>query len=523
MRSLILGLFFALSCIGTALPGAFVGLVLDGEGDPELPANGYQTWMLPGGGAPPMWPIVAGSKVDYLIDGSQTFRAMSDALKTATGNQHFIYLIGWWLTDDFHIRGRGRTTMRDILSDASAAGVEVRAMLSGHQRNVNAGPVQRIHALANGAAVLDNRHLNWGSHHQKILVVYGTQGLIAFVGGIDINPDRIFAQGVGPNQNGDTQGAPFHDVHAEVRGPVAWDLLHIFVQRWTDHPTVAAMPAAKKALRGNTATFPVPGAIGGATLQTQVGRTYGNSTTHTEVNPPYAFAATGAQQPARMIMKAIAAAQDFIYLEDQYFVDTTSVTAPIGVQNVRAALAAALARGVKVIVVIPADAITIMGYPAFGIASQTAYRRALLINALRAGAGGANLRVFYPKNAGQFKTYVHSKCWIFDDKYAIIGSANTNRRSWTHDSEAVIGVWDRGKADKSTLYFAHRLRIALWSKYLNTNDMKTLKNPATALALWNAGNLPKGAYVAESSYPATPAPGIGWDALWDSFIDPEGS
>ncbi|HRI45173.1 MAG TPA: phosphatidylserine/phosphatidylglycerophosphate/cardiolipin synthase family protein [Fimbriimonadaceae bacterium] len=514
-------LFICLAFFGGA-PIVAPGLApaaLEGGGDPELPENGYERWMLPGGtgnGPAVMGQIRAGSTVVHLIDGPSTFKAMVAAMETARTNQHYIYLLGWWLTHDFRMRGLKGTTMADYLKAASDRGVEVRSMLSAHLTNETGPAVAWINNnLDNGSAIHDNRHLNFGSHHQKILIVDGQDGLIAFVGGVDVNPDRLFMQGVGPNERGDTSGAPFHDVHAEVRGRSAWDLLQIFVERWSDHPGVAALPAAKRGLRG--ATTGMPGAIAGSTLRTQVGRTYGNSTGQNGVNPVYAFAPMGSQQCARMIMKGIASAQKFIYIEDQYFVDTTSIATPIAAFNVRAALRAALARGVKVIVVIPHDSITAMG-------GQTAYRRALLINNLRAapGAGGGGFRVFYPRRWGEYKTYVHSKTWVFDDEFAIIGSANTNRRSFTHDSESAIGVWDRGKADKGALYFAHSLRIALWSKYLNTNDMKLLKDGMAAQALWNANNLPKGARVVESTYPATPKAPLFADAQWNN-IDPEGS
>lgn len=510
---------FALGAASIVAPGLGPPAV-EGGGDPQLPENGYERWMLPGetgNGPAVMGQIRAGSKVVRLIDGPATFRAMIDAMETARNNQHYIYLLGWWLTHDFRMRGLRGTTMADYLKAASDRGVEVRSMLSDHLRSTNGPAVAWINTLANGAAIHDSRHLNFGSHHQKILIVGGEDGLIAFVGGVDVNPDRLFMRGVGPNERGDTSGAPLNDVHAEVRGPSAWDLLKIFIERWSDHPGVPALPAPKRGLRG--AATAMPGAIAGSTLRTQVGRTYGNSTTQNGVRPVYAFAPRGSQQCARMIIKGINSADKFIYIEDQYFVDTTSLTTPIAAFNVRAALRGALARGVKVIVVIPHDSITNM-------LGQTAYRRALLINNLRAAPGGAGFRVFYPRRWGEYKTYVHSKCWIFDDEYAIIGSANTNRRSFTHDSESAIGVWDRGKADRSTLYFAHDLRIALWSKYLNTNDMKLLKDGVTAQTLWNANNLPKGARVVESTYPATPTFNAfvlkAMNAAWED-VDPEGS
>src|SRR5208283_4980090 len=61
---------------------------------------------------------------------------------------------------------------------------------------------------------------------------------------------------------------------------------------------------------------------------------------------------------------------------------------------------------------------------------------------------------------------VHSKMWIFDDKFAIISSANSNRRSYSHDSEVGVGVADPAAAS-GEMPFAQDLRVKLWLKHLN--------------------------------------------------------
>jgi phosphatidylserine/phosphatidylglycerophosphate/cardiolipin synthase-like enzyme len=86
-------------------------------------------------------------------------------------------------------------------------------------------------------------------------------------------------------------------------------------------------------------------------------------------------------------------------------------------------------------------------------------------------AGGDKVRIFVksPFGADVAHSYVHAKTWIFDDQFAIIGSANVNRRSWTHDSEIDVGVYDESTNSRSSYTFAHRLRISLWAEHLNMN------------------------------------------------------
>ena len=82
--------------------------------------------------------------------------------------------------------------------------------------------------------------------------------------------------------------------------------------------------------------------------------------------------------------------------------------------------------------------------------------------------------------------YVHAKTWIFDDKYAIIGSANCSNRGYSHDSEVVAGIYDRRVEESYTSRcnqqsdpkhgcpFAKELRIRLWKHHLNLEVPKVL-------------------------------------------------
>lgn len=78
--------------------------------------------------------------------------------------------------------------------------------------------------------------------------------------------------------------------------------------------------------------------------------------------------------------------------------------------------------------------------------------------------------MFYRCGPGQkpggFHTYVHAKVTIIDDEIAIIGSTNYTRRSWTHDSEVLMGVYDPSSDQVLTSRFAHWLRMRLWAEHL---------------------------------------------------------
>src|SRR5262249_24902659 len=64
---------------------------------PTPPGADFARWRRALGGPR----VQDGNGVDALIDGLRTFQAMVNTMRTATTNEHYIYLLGWWLSDDF--------------------------------------------------------------------------------------------------------------------------------------------------------------------------------------------------------------------------------------------------------------------------------------------------------------------------------------------------------------------------------------------------------------------------------------
>ncbi len=451
----------------------------------------YQRWFETGG-TPPMQPVRSGNDVMYLIDGRATFAAMVRAIHTATTSDHYIYLLGWRLSDDFElIAGDKKSTMWSLLANASSRGVQVRAMLSQHVGNDNRMPVVRINALTHGTAIHDDRFLRFGSHHQKILIVKGSEGLIAFCGGIDIVANRVVNTGGGSSSGSSGGGgSPLHDVHCRITGPAAHDLLRIFLERWQDHPDHGKLDSKKGALLGLREN--VPGPVGKHIVQ--IGRTYGNGV-------GYRFAPKGEQTAKRMILKAIREARQFIYIEDQYLVS----------MELSRALQAALPRIQHLTIVMPDSPLVA------GDMRQPFYRRQQFIAPLKK-AGGSKVRVFVLSPPGNAHTYVHAKMYVIDDRFAIIGSANGNRRSFTHDSEVTAGIFDG-----SSNPLAKQLRVDLWAEHLNMHsaaDRVKLADGVASANYWLSP--PAGARIAPYNENAN-IERIHTDVTWNNIIDPDGS
>lgn len=109
-------------------------------------------------------------------------------------------------------------------------------------------------------------------------------------------------------------------------------------------------------------------------------------------------------------------------------------------------------------------------------------------------AGGDRVQVYELDSPQGLPVYVHAKVCVIDDVWAAVGSANVNRRSWTHDSELTAAVLDDTSADEQdeaeddepARAFARELRMALWREHLDRSegddaDLVTPERGVTAL------------------------------------------
>jgi phosphatidylserine/phosphatidylglycerophosphate/cardiolipin synthase-like enzyme len=151
---------------------------------------------------------------------------------------------------------------------------------------------------------------HFGIYHQKFAVVKAGDSWYGYAGGIDVNPNRL-------DDIRHIQRGPYHDVHALVEGPAVHDIALSFEQRWsrdgggTGLAFQLAVPDPVVVSEVEPEGSPP---LGNAVVQ--VARTY-----HQAADPSraLAFAPQGDDTIAETMMAAIRAADEFIYIEDQYF------------------------------------------------------------------------------------------------------------------------------------------------------------------------------------------------------------
>jgi cardiolipin synthase len=232
--------------------------------------------------------------------------------------------------------------------------------------------VQRYHPLRwYDLARINNRT------HRKVLVV---DGRVGFTGGV----------GIAPEWTGHAQDAAhWRDTHFRVEGPAVAEMQAVFLDNWLK--TTGAV------LHGED-YFPALGPVGSGHAQVFMSSPSG-----------------GSESMHLMYLLAITAAQRSIHLSMAYFVpDDLAVKA----------LRAALARGVRIEIIVPG--------PITDTETVRKASRALWGPLLQAGAR------FYEYQP----TMYHCKVMVVDGLLTSVGSTNFDNRSFRLNDEANLNIYD---------------------------------------------------------------------------------
>src|SRR5215213_5884858 len=419
------------------------------------------------------------------VDGAPYFGRLHQLL-SGLGPGDWVYLTDWRIDATRQLTGAG-SELGPLLAALACRGVAVRgaavALPSGP------GPVQPRRQPGAEHAGQPSRGQLVADHRPN-----DPDRCIAFVGGIDLARGRCDD----PRHLGDTDPVridprygrrpPWHDLQLELRGPAVLDVDHTFRERWEDRTPrdhrnplrVMWRRASHEPRRLELLQRRLPPPQAGSQV-VQVLRTYPARYRRTP------FAPDGERSIARAYLKALARARVLVYIEDQYLWGTL----------VAAALAAALRRApeLRMIIVLPR-------HPdrdgrISGRAGRAAQWRAIdnLI-----GAGGPRVAIYDLENEQGTPIYVHAKAVVVDDVWAMVGSANLNRRSWTHDSEVACAVLDQecdsrqpvdpGGVGDGARVFARQLRLRLWREHLGLGDADAddarLLDPIAGFEAWSA-------------------------------------
>ncbi|MDO3379879.1 VTT domain-containing protein [Geoalkalibacter halelectricus] len=393
-------------------------------------------------------------RVTFLIDGADYFAAFRKAAAQAKSS---IYIVGWDIHSSIPLVPEEDPEdgfPRD-LGDFLNALVKRNKDLEVH---VLAWDFAMIYALDREFLPLyrpawsshrrvhfklDANHPTGGSHHQKIVVI---DDALAFVGGLDLTTKRWDTSEHRPDdpRRVTPQGepyCPFHDLEMMVDGEAAAALGELVRERWRKSGAKVPKPP-----RRVNSTSPWPSDIEHQAQEVDIA--IARTEPGDNQNAPV-------QEIKHLYLDAIAAAERFIYIENQYLTATEIVEA----------LADRLRRpkGPEIVILSRAGGGGWMEQMTMGVL------RARLLKHLRAADEHQRLGVFYPHHKGlnsKEKIDLHSKLLIVDDRVVRIGSANLANRSMGYDTECDLAFEAQNDAQHNAI---RTLRQRLLSEHLGTS------------------------------------------------------
>jgi cardiolipin synthase len=334
--------------------------------------------------------LISGNRIEVLLNGDETFPAMLSAIRSARHTITFETYVFW--------SGTIGKEFSEALSERARAGVKVHVLLDWVGGQLEDVALQRMRR--NGVEVRRYSSPQWynldtlnNRTHRKLLVV---DGQVGFTGGV----------GIADHWSGHAQDkGHWRDTHFRVEGPAVAQMQSAFVDNW--------MQATGEVLHGNPYIQEVP-AVGALRAQMFTSSPGG-----------------GAESMQLMYLLSIAAAAHSIRLSAAYFVpDDVAV----------GSLVAALARGVRVQIILPGPHIDV---PVVRRASRAVWGKLL--------AAGAEIYEYQP-------TMYHVKMMIVDELWVSVGSTNFDNRSFAINDEANLNVYDATFAQRQVAIFEQDLQ-----------------------------------------------------------------
>ncbi|MBW2280163.1 MAG: hypothetical protein JRG76_16725 [Deltaproteobacteria bacterium] len=381
------------------------------------------------------YPIRGGNAMRPLVDGEPAFRRICEAVEAA---RHSVWVTVAFIEREVQMPD-GRGSFFDVLDRARARGLDVRVIFwrcpeleaVSPGEHFSGTDEERDWLRERGSTFLarwDRAAKLYCQHQKSWLVDAGQRDEVAFVGGINLNPGSVVPAGHPPNDHGNT-----HDVYVEVRGPSATDVHHNFVQRWNESSERGEDDGLwPDASSQDDLAFPEKASPEAGEVVVQIQRTVrrGLYTDSTPTPGGTSFEiANGDPSITEQYLRAVAAAQSTIYVEDQ------ALGSPEFVEG----LHGALERGVDVVFLIP-------GQPNQGMAQGRQDAEAAPFWKRLGELGGhenfALVGIASHRGGGDHQhVYVHAKVALIDDVWATIGSTNIANRSFYGDTELNASFW----------------------------------------------------------------------------------
>ncbi|KAK4267539.1 hypothetical protein QN277_024308 [Acacia crassicarpa] len=532
---------------------------------------------------------------DISLAGGEKYaphRCWEDVFDAITNAKHLIYITGWSVYTDISLvrdkrrpKPGGDMMLGELLKKKASEGVRVLMLVWDDRTSV--GLLKKDGLMAThdeetehyfqgtdvhcvlcprnpddgGSIIQDLQISTMFTHHQKIVVVDSAlpsegsdkRRIVSFVGGIDLCDGRYdtpfhslfrtldtahhhdFHQ---PNFPGAaiTKGGPrepWHDIHSRLEGPIAWDVLFNFEQRWRKQGGKDLLIQFRELEDVIIPPSPVMYPDDHETWHVQLFRSIDGGAAFGFPETPEDAAKAGLVSGKDNIIDrsiqdayihAIRRAKDFIYIENQYFLGSSFAWSADGIkpEDINALHVIPKELSLKIVSKIEAGErftvyVVVPMWPE-GVPESASVQAILdwqrrtmemmykdVIQALRAKGideDPRNYLTFFclgnrelkkpgeyepsekpdsdsdylrAQEARRFMIYVHAKMMIVDDEYIIVGSANINQRSMdgARDSEIAMGAYQPyhlSHRQQPARGQIHGFRMSLWYEHLGMLD-----------------------------------------------------
>jgi len=400
-----------------------------------------------------------GNLITILGDGDVYMAKWYDLITSA--GITVVYNTNWMLQNVLTKASVPASTAIDTLIEVNNGPASVYQFVDGNKMAAFANIPANLQLVAGG--VISTRDFRFpvnGSNHQKFMVAKTSATGWALVGSIDINSGRL-------DDSSHSGNFPVltHDFGVSVEGPAVADIEKTFVERWNDSSRTTQHPFEAVDPLQPLITEPIGTYTAAGSHSVQVLRTYGIG--------PFSYLWADHEFEGEFsiwaaTLNAIRKAETYIYIEDQTFLsfawpalcDAPSSMLFGRLTDLIYQLGEALKRGVRVGIILSKK----------GANPSETFQRHHSLNFLNAiaitsaslwasnGVPRPNFFVGSLDN-GSDVIFVHSKMFIVDDEFALVGSANFDQRSMCHDGELKLGIVDEQnlfvKTLRSTLYQEH--------------------------------------------------------------------
>lgn len=365
-------------------------------------------------------PLIAGNKLTLLYDGPQTMAAMMDAIRRAKNHIN----LETYIFDQDAVG----IAFADLLIEKQRAGVAVHIMVDGVgtmstpavflQRMRDAGiQLQEFNPLSPWRQAGPWEPNN--RDHRKVLVVDGRLG---FTGGVNISSTYANSS-LFRSKSRKTTKTGWRDTHIQIEGPAVAALQWEFLNHWAqkDAPALA-----------DSDFFPV--------LTPQ-----GNQLVRVVASEP-----DGDQEIYKSYILAIRLAKKSVHITSAYFVPDPQILK---------ALTDAAGRGVDVKMVLPGMKENDLAY----YAGHSYFAEML----------GHGIRLYQLQ-----QSVLHAKTAVIDALWSTVGSANIDTRSFLHNYELNLVVYDPVMGQAMEDAFQEDLRLstevdaATWEMRPRTDKFK---------------------------------------------------